>query len=93
MERRFDAQTESLAEGVGTKSDRGAAISGRHVVHRTGTLTESMRAAGPATSDDVTILCDGRRLDTREKVLAFVREFEAEYPHLCHDPTAIDHSR
>lgn len=41
-------------------------------------LEEAARRGGPPTSDDVTILRDGRRLDTAEKVRAFVAEFDAE---------------
>ena len=33
---------------------------------------------GPATSDDCTILADGRRLDSREKVLAWIEELNGE---------------
>jgi hypothetical protein len=39
---------------------------------------ERMRDAAPPTEDDVTVLLDGRRLDTREKVLAWLAEVEAE---------------
>lgn len=34
--------------------------------------------AGPPAADDVTVLRDGRRLDTKEKVLAWLGEIEAE---------------
>lgn len=34
--------------------------------------------ARPPTADDVTILRDGRRLDTADKIRAFVAEFDAE---------------
>jgi hypothetical protein len=37
-----------------------------------------MRLAGPASEDDVTILFDGRRLDSKEKVLAWLHELEVE---------------
>lgn len=37
-----------------------------------------MRNAPPPTADDVTILADGRRLDTPEKVRAWVDELNAE---------------
>lgn len=80
-------------EGFDAKPDHGTAMSGRRVVRRIGTLIESMRGAGPATADDVTILRDGRRLDTREKVLEFIREFEVEHPHLRRDSMSIDQSR
>ena len=36
-----------------------------------------MRSAGPPTEDDVTVLDDGRRLDSRESVEAWLREVEA----------------
>ncbi|HVA43782.1 MAG TPA: hypothetical protein VNF50_09875 [Acidimicrobiales bacterium] len=38
----------------------------------------AMREAGPATADDVSITSDGRRLDSKEKVLAFLVEIEAD---------------
>jgi len=41
-------------------------------------IAEMMRNAPPATADDVTILADGRRLDTAEKVRAWVDEMNAE---------------
>lgn len=34
--------------------------------------------AGPATRDDTSITLDGRRLDTKEAVIAWLREVEAE---------------
>lgn len=37
-----------------------------------------VNAAPPPTPDDVTILKDGRRLDTPEKVIAWVHELAAE---------------
>ncbi|CAN5810474.1 hypothetical protein BH24ACT5_BH24ACT5_01570 [soil metagenome] len=40
-------------------------------------LKEAARRGGPPTSDDVTILGDGRRLDTADKVRAFVAECDA----------------
>ena len=39
---------------------------------------ERMRGAAPPTDDDVTILWDGRRLDSREKVLEWLEEVEAK---------------
>lgn len=39
---------------------------------------ERMRHAAPPTSDDVTILWDGRRLDSREAVMEWVAEVEAK---------------
>jgi len=41
-------------------------------------LKDAARRGGHPTSDDVTILRDGRRLDTAAKVRAFVAEFDAE---------------
>lgn len=38
---------------------------------------ERMRHAPPPTEDDVSILWDGTRLDSREKVLAWLAEVEA----------------
>ena len=39
---------------------------------------EGMRHAAPPTEDDVTILWDGRRLNSREAVLEWVAEVEAK---------------
>ena len=39
---------------------------------------EKMRHAGPPTDDDVTILWDGRRLDSREAVMEWLAEVEAK---------------
>lgn len=39
---------------------------------------ESVRHAGPSTPDDVPVTRDGRRLDTKDKVLAFLAEIEAD---------------
>ena len=36
------------------------------------------RAAAPSTADDVSITRDGRRLDTREAVLAWLAEVEVD---------------
>jgi len=47
------------------------------IVHRE-RFSETVRGATDPTVDDVTILRDGRRLDTPEKVRAFVAEFDAE---------------
>ncbi|MGH9164217.1 MAG: hypothetical protein ACRDZW_01730 [Acidimicrobiales bacterium] len=41
-------------------------------------LAEAMRTAGPPTADDVCITSDGRRLDTKEKLLAFLAEINAD---------------
>lgn len=41
-------------------------------------LFERVRHAPPPTDDDVTILWDGRRLDSREKVLDWLAEVEAK---------------
>ncbi|MGH9123683.1 MAG: hypothetical protein ACRDZ8_03015 [Acidimicrobiales bacterium] len=41
-------------------------------------LAELVRDAPPPTPDDVSITADGRRLDTKDKVLAFLAEIEAE---------------
>jgi hypothetical protein len=40
-------------------------------------LIERVRNAGPLTPDDVTILWDGRRLDSREAVKEWLVEVEA----------------
>ena len=41
-------------------------------------LIERVRHAGPPTPDDVTILWDGRRLDSREAVMEWLAEVEAK---------------
>lgn len=41
-------------------------------------MCEAARHAAPRTPDDVTVLADGRRLDTPEKVRAWVDEVNAE---------------
>ncbi len=41
-------------------------------------LAEGLRNAPPATPDDVTILWDGRRIDSREAALAWLAEMAAE---------------
>lgn len=41
-------------------------------------LSEDLRGAAPATSDDVTVLFDGRRLDTKAKVLEWLAEIERD---------------
>ena len=40
-------------------------------------LAEAMRHAPPATPDDVTILPDGRRIESRESALAWLAEVAA----------------
>ena len=40
-------------------------------------LAEAVRDAPPPTADDVPITWDGRRLDSREKVLSFLAELDA----------------
>lgn len=37
-----------------------------------------VEGAGPATRDDTSITVDGRRLDTKEAVVAWLHEVEAE---------------
>lgn len=41
-------------------------------------LIERVRHAPPPTEDDVTILWDGRRLDSREAVMGWLAEVEAK---------------
>jgi hypothetical protein len=41
-------------------------------------VIERMRHAGPVSADDVTILWDGRRLDSREAVLEWLAELDAQ---------------
>jgi len=38
---------------------------------------ERMHSAAPPTEDDVTVLLDGRRLDSKESVEAWLKEVEA----------------
>ena len=40
-------------------------------------LAEAVRHAAPATADDVTILPDGRHIDSRESALAWLAELAA----------------
>lgn len=49
-------------------------------------VAEMMRNAPPPTADDVTILADGRRLDSAEKVRAWVDEMNAERVGAGDDP-------
>jgi hypothetical protein len=39
-------------------------------------LAEALRHAAPSTEDDVTILEDGRRIDSREAAVAWLEELE-----------------
>jgi hypothetical protein len=41
-------------------------------------LSESHRSASAPTSDDVTVLFDGRRLDSKEKVLEWLAQIESD---------------
>jgi hypothetical protein len=41
-------------------------------------LFERVRHAAPPTPDDVTILWDGRRLDSREAVMEWLAELEVQ---------------
>lgn len=41
-------------------------------------LQERLQGADPPTPDDVSILWDGTRLDSKEKVLAFCEQLAAE---------------
>ncbi len=41
-------------------------------------VIERMRRAAPSTPDDVTILWDGRRLDSREAVMEWLAEVDAK---------------
>jgi hypothetical protein len=41
-------------------------------------LAEALRHAAPPSPDDVTILEDGRRIDSREAALAWLEELAAE---------------
>jgi hypothetical protein len=41
-------------------------------------LAEALRHAPPATSDEVTILRDGRRIDSRESAMKWLAELAAE---------------
>ncbi|MGO9659496.1 MAG: hypothetical protein ACLP7F_14225 [Acidimicrobiales bacterium] len=40
-------------------------------------LAEGLRHARPPSADDVTITSDGRRIDSRDKALAWVEEMNA----------------
>jgi hypothetical protein len=39
-------------------------------------LADAVRSSPPPTTDDVSITWDGRRLDSKEKVLSFLAELE-----------------
>ena len=41
-------------------------------------LAKAVKHAPPATSDDVSITWDGRAINTKEKLLAWLKEIEAE---------------
>ena len=41
-------------------------------------LAEALRHAPPPTEDDVSILWDGRRLDSKEAVMQWLAELDAE---------------
>jgi hypothetical protein len=43
-------------------------------------LAEAMRHAPPATADEVTVLADGRRIDSLEDALAWLAELAAMRP-------------
>ncbi len=54
-------------------------MSGAPIVLSYSDWVEAVRESGrPPTSDDVSVTLDGRRLDTKEKVLAFLAEIEAD---------------
>jgi hypothetical protein len=38
-------------------------------------VAEAARRGGPPTADDVTVLSDGRRIDSAEKLRAVIEEF------------------
>ena len=44
-------------------------------------LAEALRHAPPPTDDDVTILWDGRRLDSKEAVMEWLAEVDAKRAH------------
>ncbi len=41
-------------------------------------LREEVRRSPPPSADDVTVLFDGRRLDSKEKVLAWLSEMDSD---------------
>ena len=47
------------------------------VVNSVSELAERMRTAGPPTEDDVTILLDGRRIDSKEAAELWLAEVDA----------------
>lgn len=53
-------------------------MTGRTDVVRTWPSAEAIAGSDPPTDDDVSITIDGRRLDTPEKVIAFIEEINAE---------------
>jgi len=60
-------------------------------------LTEAVKHAPPPTDDDVSITWDGRAINTKEKLLAVLREVDANhkagitYEQLRQRPDAWDH--
>jgi len=42
-------------------------------------LAAALRDAAPSSDDDVTVLRDGRRIDSREAALAWLEELDAEH--------------
>jgi len=42
-------------------------------------LAEAVKHAPPPTDDDVSITWDGRAIDTKEKLLAWLKEVDANY--------------
>jgi hypothetical protein len=46
-------------------------------VKTVGELAERMRSAGPPSEDDVTILLDGRRIDSKEAAEQWLAEVDA----------------
>jgi hypothetical protein len=49
-----------------------------HPVMSAEELAEDLRHASPPTPDEVTILRDGRRIDSRESAMAWLSELAAE---------------
>lgn len=53
-------------------------------------VNELFRHAAPPTSDDVSLTLDGRRLDSVDEVLRFIKELEAQRVSRATDTTQGD---
>ena len=66
-----DAMSIALEEVEEHRTGRGLPLTGEEFLAR-------VRAAAPSTPDDVSIVRDGRRLDSKDAVVAWLAEVEAD---------------